>query len=372
MGHLQIQGLQKMYDNKVEVLKDINIDVAHGEFVVLVGPSGCGKSTLLRCIAGLEDITSGKIIIDGKEVNDLSPADRDIAMVFQDYALYPHMSVKENLSFGLKIRKVSQDEIDKRVHTVSQSLNIDHLLDRKPSQLSGGQRQRVAIGRAIVRNPVLFLFDEPLSNLDAQLRVQTRIELAELHKQLGNTVVYVTHDQVEAMTLASRIVVLNKGVVQQIGAPLELYHKPANKFVAQFIGSPSMNFFDGELMKQDGKTIFIFEDVQLDLSDTPNVPKNPGKYTLGIRPESFKVLAQSGREAEGLVDIRPTTILLEPHGHESHLVAKLGKSQIVVRSANPKRLEVMTKSKAGDILPMTIERKEIHWFELGDFGSRIV
>lgn len=372
MGQLQIKNLRKIYDNKVEVLKDIDIEANHGEFVVLVGPSGCGKSTLLRCIAGLEEVTSGDILISGKRVNDLSPSERDIAMVFQDYALYPHMSVKENLSFGLKIRKTPLAEIEKRVQTASQSLDINHLLDRKPSQLSGGQRQRVAIGRAIVRNPSLFLFDEPLSNLDAQLRAQTRIELASLHRQLGNTVVYVTHDQVEAMTLASRIVVLNKGVVQQIGAPLEIYHAPKNKFVAQFIGSPSMNFFDGDLVVRDGKSLFMFENAQIDLTGAPNLPAQPGPYSLGVRPESLKVLARDGREADGVVDFKPMVVLLEPHGHEAHLVAKIGSHQIVIRSANPKRLEIMGAAKPGETLPTTIERKEIHWFERGPFGRRVV
>ena len=256
MAKLVIKDLNKIYENKVEVLKNVNIEAGHGEFLVLVGPSGCGKSTLLRMIAGLEDITSGSIEIGERIVNELPPAERDIAMVFQDYALYPHMTVRENLSFGLRIKKRPQDEINERIQTASKMLDIDHLLDRKPSQLSGGQRQRVAIGRAIVRKPALFLFDEPLSNLDAQLRSQTRIELAALHQKVGATVVYVTHDQVEAMTLADRIAVLNKGRVQQLGSPLELYNNPVNTFVASFIGNPSMNFFKGNLEISGSRKVF--------------------------------------------------------------------------------------------------------------------
>jgi len=225
MATLELKAVRKTYDNRTAVLHGIDLTAADGEFIVLVGPSGCGKSTLLRMIAGLEDISGGDVFIAGKRVNDLAPSERDIAMVFQDYALYPHMSVRENLSFGLKIRKVAKSEITTRVEAASKTLSIDHLLDRRPSQLSGGQRQRVAIGRAIVRNPSIFLFDEPLSNLDAQLRAQTRIEIASLHQKMKTTIVYVTHDQVEAMTLASRIVVLDKGRVQQVGTPLELYNQ---------------------------------------------------------------------------------------------------------------------------------------------------
>lgn len=371
MSSLTIKNLGKVYDGKVEVLTNVNIEVQHGEFVVLVGPSGCGKSTLLRTIAGLEEATSGDVIIGERRVNELPPAERDIAMVFQDYALYPHMTVRENLSFGLRIRKEKQDAIDSRVKSASTMLGIEHLLDRKPSQLSGGQRQRVAIGRAIVREPGIYLFDEPLSNLDAKLRAQTRIELAALHKNVGNTVVYVTHDQVEAMTLATKIVILSKGIVQQVGAPLDVYHKPINKFVASFIGSPGMNFLDGELKFENGKKLFhtTFGEV-IDFSDAPT-PKAAGKMTLGLRPESIKVLARSGRESEGKADLKLVVTLLEPHGHESHLVVKLGNEQGIVRSANPKRLEVMGSAKPGDVLPATVERSELHWFAPDADGQRL-
>ncbi|MBM3381324.1 MAG: sn-glycerol-3-phosphate ABC transporter ATP-binding protein UgpC [Betaproteobacteria bacterium] len=370
MAKLVIKDLNKVYDNKVEVLKNVNIEAGHGEFLVLVGPSGCGKSTLLRMIAGLEDISSGAIEIGDRVVNELAPAERDIAMVFQDYALYPHMTVRENLSFGLRIKKRPQEEIDERIQTASKMLNIDHLLDRKPSQLSGGQRQRVAIGRAIVRKPALFLFDEPLSNLDAQLRSQTRIELAALHQKVGATVVYVTHDQVEAMTLADRIAVLNKGKVQQLGSPLDLYNTPVNTFVASFIGNPSMNFFKGNLEISGGQKIFSFNGLKFDFSDAPT-PKKSGTYTLGLRPEALKVLAKEGREAEGKIDCKPEVLLIEPHGHETHLVANIAGQQVIIRSANPKRLQVMEAASRGSVLATTIDRKVMHWFDSTEEGGRV-
>lgn len=372
MAKLSIKNLRKTYENKVTVLNNVNVEAADGEFVVLVGPSGCGKSTLLRSIAGLEEVSSGEIFIGDRMVNNLAPADRDIAMVFQDYALYPHMTVRENLAFGLKIRKTPLDEIEKRVKSASTMLEIDSLLDRKPAQLSGGQRQRVAIGRAIVRQPSLFLFDEPLSNLDAQLRSQTRIELAALHEKVGATVVYVTHDQVEAMTLADRIVVLNKGIVQQMGSPLELYNRPANVFVASFIGNPSMNFFDGTLRTEGGKKIFQMSGgVEVDFSEAPT-PGSSGDFRLGLRPEAIKVLTEagSGRESEGNVDMIPEVLLLEPHGHESHLVCRLSGQQLIIRSANPKRLKVMERAVCGDKLKCTIDRNDLHWFESTGDGNR--
>ena len=240
MADVRLRGIGKSY-GAVDVIKSIDLDISHGEFVVFVGPSGCGKSTLLRMIAGLEDITHGELLIGGRLCNDIAPRDRGIAMVFQSYALYPHMTVYDNVGFALKLAKVPWDERDAKILDAARTLQMEHLLDRKPAQLSGGQRQRVAIGRAIVRHPEVFLFDEPLSNLDAALRVDMRMEIARLHQELGATMIYVTHDQVEAMTLADKIVVLDRGVVQQVGAPLELYHRPANLFVAGFIGSPKMN-----------------------------------------------------------------------------------------------------------------------------------
>ncbi len=246
MGQVVLKGINKFYDS-VHAVKDVNLQIRDKEFVVFVGPSGCGKTTTLRMIAGLEAISSGQISIDGNVINELAPMDRDIAMVFQNYALYPHMSVQDNMAFGLKMRKFERPEIDKRVREAADILGIGELLMRKPRQLSGGQRQRVALGRAIVRHPRVFLFDEPLSNLDAKLRVQMRVELKKLHLRLGTTAIYVTHDQVEAMTLGDRVVVMKDGVVQQVGEPLELYNQPANKFVAGFIGSPAMNFAPADL-----------------------------------------------------------------------------------------------------------------------------
>ncbi len=362
MAHLQIRDLHKVYGGKVEVLRDVNIEAQKGEFVVLVGPSGCGKSTLLRMIAGLEDITGGEIFIEGKKVNDLPPAERDIAMVFQDYALYPHMSVRENLAFGLRIKKFSDDEISSRIAEASRMLNIERLLERRPAQLSGGQRQRVAIGRAIVRHPAMFLFDEPLSNLDAKLRAQTRIEIAALQRKLGTTAVYVTHDQVEAMTLGHRIVVLNKGKVQQCGAPLDLYNTPVNTFVAGFIGNPSMNFFRGKLEIADGKKIFRCADAIMDFTDA-STPQNSCECILGVRPEAFRVPLPSDELNHSKVDLRAQVVIAEPHGHETHLVASVAEAQIIVRSANPKRVAVMEKAIAGDMIELNIDRTALHWFE---------
>ena len=367
---LKISGLSKIYDNKVRVLNNINLEVKEREFLVLVGPSGCGKSTLLRTIAGLEETTEGEIFIAGRNVTQLQPRDRDIAMVFQDYALYPHMTVRENLAFGLKMRKTPKDQIEQEILRAARILKIEAYLDRRPAQLSGGQRQRVAIGRAIVRRASLFLFDEPLSNLDAKLRSATRIELADLHHKIGATSVYVTHDQVEAMTLADRIVVLNGGDIQQMGAPLELYHKPANKFVASFIGSPTINLLDGELTIRGTQKTFSSGSLTIDLSDAP-CPTQSGSYTLGLRPEAIKVLANSGREASGKVDMTVEMIMREPHGHEVHMVATAGEHQLIIRSANPQRLEIISQAKRGDKLPCTLDRAALHWFEPGDIGLRI-
>ncbi|ODT48010.1 sn-glycerol-3-phosphate ABC transporter ATP-binding protein UgpC [Devosia sp. 63-57] len=294
MAGLELKNLQKSY-GAVDVIKGIDLEIEHGEFVVFVGPSGCGKSTLLRMIAGLEDITGGELSIGGRVVNAMEPRDRGIAMVFQSYALYPHMSVYDNVGFGLMLAKTPKDVRDAKIREAARILQMEHLLDRKPSQLSGGQRQRVAIGRAIVRQPEVFLFDEPLSNLDAALRVDMRMEIAKLHAELGATMIYVTHDQVEAMTLADKIVVLDGGVVQQVGAPIELYQRPANLFVAGFIGSPRMNFVPVAVDKIEGETITVSG------KDVVSVPvkigaanARPGEaLTLGVRPHDL-VVAPSG------------------------------------------------------------------------------
>ena len=275
----------------VEVIKGIDLDIEDGEFVVFVGPSGCGKSTLLRMVAGLEDVTSGELLIDGRLVNEVQPKDRGIAMVFQTYAIFPHMSVRENIAFGLTIAGASRSEKAEKVSEAARILRMEHLLDRRPAQLSGGQRQRVAIGRAIVRDPSVFLFDEPLSNLDAALRLDMRMEIAKLHKTLGTTMIYVTHDQVEAMTLADRIAVLSDGYVQQIGPPMDLYHNPENLFVAGFLGSPKMNFLDVEVKEVREETAIVASDLLLPI-EIPTAGKDAQKGvrgTLGIRPQYLSV-----------------------------------------------------------------------------------
>ena len=289
MSQLSLKHLEKSF-NEARIIKGIDLEVSEGEFVVFVGPSGCGKSTLLRMIAGLEDVTEGEIAISGKVVNDLPPVERGIAMVFQSYALYPHMTVYENIAFPLRVEKLPKDEVDARVQAAAKVLQLEPRLQHRPGQLSGGQRQRVAIGRAIVRQPKIFLFDEPLSNLDAALRSEMRIELMELHKRLGSTMIYVTHDQVEAMTMADKIVVLDAGVISQVGSPLELYHRPDNLFVAGFIGSPKMNFIKGTVTSADGTTATI----DLGALGTLNLPRQSKviagqSVTVGIRPEHLRL-----------------------------------------------------------------------------------
>ena len=290
MGAINITEVGKIYPNGTRALEDVNIEINDGEFVVLVGPSGCGKTTLLRMVAGLEDITEGEISIADKVVNDVAPKDRDIAMVFQNYALYPHMSVYDNMAFSLKLRKLPKNEIEAKVKDAAKTLEIDELLDRKPKALSGGQRQRVAMGRAIVRSPQAFLMDEPLSNLDAKLRVQMRAELGELHSQLETTTLYVTHDQVEAMTMGDRVAVIRKGVLQQIDTPREIYLYPKNIFVAGFIGSPAMNFVYANIDVSGKETKLIFGDTEIVSSHAPKslADFNDQKIVLGIRPEAFE------------------------------------------------------------------------------------
>ncbi|TJV15512.1 MAG: sn-glycerol-3-phosphate ABC transporter ATP-binding protein UgpC, partial [Mesorhizobium sp.] len=313
MAQVIVRNIVKRYGN-AQVIHGVNVDIADGEFVILVGPSGCGKSTLLRMIAGLEAISGGEISIGGRVVNDVLPKDRDIAMVFQNYALYPHKNVAANMGFSLKIKGRPKAEIDAKVKKAADILDLGKLLDRFPKQLSGGQRQRVAMGRAIVRDPQVFLFDEPLSNLDAQLRVAMRVEIKELHQRLGTTIVYVTHDQIEAMTMADKIVVMKDGKVEQIGAPLDLYDNPGNVFVAGFIGSPAMNFIKGKIDAKDGRQVFA--------SDTGSVlPVEEGRaqdgqpVVYGIRPEHIDI-APDGLSA--IVSV------LEPTGSETQIFAKLG------------------------------------------------
>ena len=320
MGAININNVGKIYPNGTRALEDVNIEINDGEFVVLVGPSGCGKTTLLRMVAGLEDITEGEISIADKVVNEIAPKDRDIAMVFQNYALYPHMSVYDNMAFSLKLRKLPKDEIDQKVKDAAKTLEIDELLERKPKALSGGQRQRVAMGRAIVRNPQAFLMDEPLSNLDAKLRVQMRAELGQLHSQLETTTLYVTHDQVEAMTMGDRVAVIRKGVLQQIDTPREIYLYPKNIFVAGFIGSPAMNFVYAEIKTSTKGTTLIFGNDKILAKDAPEALKEyEGKeIVLGIRPEAFEDSVYANKK-EFTEEINIDVSLLEQLGSDTYI-----------------------------------------------------
>jgi multiple sugar transport system ATP-binding protein len=332
MAEVALRQVTKRYDD-VEAVRGINLDIPNNEFVVLVGPSGCGKSTTLRMIAGLEEVTSGDIFIGGEIVNDLPPKDRDIAMVFQNYALYPHMSAFENMSFGLKLRKFPKDEIRKRVDNAARILDITALLDRKPKALSGGQRQRVAMGRAIVRDPKVFLFDEPLSNLDAKLRVQMRTEIKRVHQMVKTTTVYVTHDQVEAMTLADRVVVMNNGVIEQIAAPQELYHQPTTRFVAGFIGSPAMNFIRCRLEGNGaGLRVRISDAVSLPVPASRSAryqPLNGKELIFGLRPEHITEPRRSDRD--GNCEFSITLDVVEPMGMETMVFFKVDGQEVCGR-----------------------------------------
>lgn len=333
MARVVLNDITKIFAKNVVAVDKANIDIGDKEFVVLVGPSGCGKSTTLRMIAGLEEITSGDIYIDDRKVNDLPPKDRDIAMVFQNYALYPHMTVYQNMAFGLKLRKYPKKEIEKRVKEAAEILGIQNLLDRKPKALSGGQRQRVAVGRAIVRKPKVFLFDEPLSNLDAKLRAQMRTEISKLHRQLETTMIYVTHDQGEAMTMGDRIVVMKDGVILQIDSPLDLYNKPHGLFVAGFIGSPSMNFMEGVISNSDG-VWFDEGKIKLPIPDTfkNSVEKYVGeKVIFGIRPED---VYESDTKPEGrfLCNLTATVEVVEPMGNEIFIYLNTGNSSFIART----------------------------------------
>lgn len=332
MASVTFENVTKIYSNGLLAVDRASFTVEDGELMVLVGPSGCGKSTTLRMLAGLESVTHGLISIDDVVVNEIPPKDRDVAMVFQNYALYPHMTVFNNMAFGLKLRKYSKAEIKERVGQAAEILGITDILDRKPKQLSGGQQQRVAVGRAIVRKPKVFLFDEPLSNLDAKLRVQMRTELARLHRELNATMVYVTHDQTEAMTLGDRIVVMNEGTIQQIDAPVTLYHQPQNLFVAGFIGSPAMNFIDGHIEGREGTLSFVAKKRDLCIAMPTN---SEGIYdgqpvVLGVRPENLHLLADiNSKENNGVVEAE---IILEEHlGAESHVYGKTASTTLMAR-----------------------------------------
>lgn len=334
MAGVKLENLGKVYPNGYVAVKDINLEICDKEFMVLVGPSGCGKTTTLRMVAGLEEATSGNLFIGDRLVNDVAPKDRNIAMVFQNYALYPHMSVYDNIAFGLKLRKVPKQEIKEKVSKVASVLGIEDLLDRKPKQLSGGQRQRVALGRAIVREPEVFLMDEPLSNLDAKLRVQMRAELIKLHQEIHSTFIYVTHDQTEAMTMGTRICVMNKGEIQQVGTPREIYQKPANVFVASFIGAPQMNFMDSVVVERDGNLYISFNGVNIEL--TPEIQqllrtKNyvNQKVILGIRPEDIIINSGGFKVNVDMVELLGSEIYIHYLINEKFYIAKV-KSDVEV------------------------------------------
>ncbi len=355
MAEVILKDITKIYDNKIVVNK-VNLEINGNEFVVIVGPSGCGKTTTLRMIAGLEEISEGELYINQKLVNDLPPKDRDIAMVFQNYALYPHMNVFENMAFGLRIRKMSEDEIKKRVNEAAKLLEIDQLLNRLPRQLSGGQRQRVAMGRAIVRNPSVFLFDEPLSNLDAKLRTQMRSELARLHKRIGATTIYVTHDQVEAMTLADKIVIMNNGVVQQIGTPIEIYNRPKNIFVAGFIGSPTMNFVECKFKKENERTYLQGDKWSFEIPPVYE-PEN-SNVILGIRPENIFLVEPGSAIFSGELEIK------EVLGSELYLYVKCGSFTLCVRQ------EASHKFEIGETLYLNFKPESLRLFNKSN-GQRI-
>lgn len=356
MAEVLLKDITKVYDGGVKAVDKANIEIKDREFVVLVGPSGCGKSTTLRMIAGLEDITDGDLMIDAKRMNDEAPKDRDIAMVFQNYALYPHMSVYDNMAFGLRIRKFPKAEIEARVKEAAQILDIEELLERKPKALSGGQRQRVALGRAIVRKPKVFLFDEPLSNLDAKLRVQMRAEISSLHNRLQATVVYVTHDQVEAMTMGDKIVVMKSGIIQQIGSPLKLYNDPINRFVAGFMGTPPMNIAAADITEESGSIIAREEGMSVTIPKEREDALKPyvgKKILLGVRSEDLIFTDKPGTN-----NLRASVSVIEPLGNETHLYIDTKENQYIARSLPENEFKV------GDEVNFTPNVDKIQFFDI--------
>jgi len=359
MAKVILKSVNKVFSGDIHAVNDVNLDVQDREFLVLVGPSGCGKSTTLRMVAGLEEITSGEIYIEDTLINDVQPKDRDLAMVFQNYALYPHMSVYSNMAFGLRMRKFQRAEIDKRVTDAASMLGIQSLLHRKPRELSGGQRQRVAVGRAIVRKPKVFLFDEPLSNLDAKMRVQMRTELSKLHTRLRSTMIYVTHDQVEAMTMGDRIVVMKDGFIQQVADPIHLYENPVNKFVAGFIGSPPMNFCDGRLIRKEGHiyfqeekvTVKVAGDMENKLSDYVNQ-----EIVFGIRPEDIYDRLFVGQSSPDNT-VKATVEVIEPMGSEVFLYLNTGRTTLIGK------VDVHTQASLGQELEFVFDMAKVHFFD---------
>ena len=368
MAEVILKNVRKVYDKDIVAVDNANIEIKDKEFVVLVGPSGCGKSTTLRMIAGLEEITDGEIYIDGNIVNDIPPKDRDIAMVFQNYALYPHMTVYQNMAFGLKLRKYPKNEIDDRVQEAADILGIQDLLERKPKALSGGQRQRVAVGRAIVRKPKVFLFDEPLSNLDAKLRVQMRTEISKLHSRLEATMIYVTHDQMEAMTMGDRIVVMRDGRINQVDTPLQLYNDPVDQFVAGFIGSPSMNFLNGKIVSDNGTLVFDEGNIKLPLpaSYAKDLQGHVDQeVSFGIRPEDIHDPATLVTNNENVIEVTAKVEVVEPMGNEVFLYLTTGKSSFVAR-VDPVHVPVVDQD-----VKLTIEIDKAHFFDHKNEASLI-
>lgn len=361
MADLSLRHIYKIYSGNVTAVKDFNLEIADKEFIVFVGPSGCGKSTTLRMIAGLEDISKGELYIGGELKNDVSPKDRDIAMVFQNYALYPHMTVYDNMAFGLKLRKIPKDVIDTKVREAAKVLDIEHLLDRKPKALSGGQRQRVAMGRAIVREPKVFLMDEPLSNLDAKLRVQMRTEIAKLHKKLETTFIYVTHDQTEAMTLGTRIVVMKDGIVQQVDTPQQLYNHPVNIFVAGFIGSPQMNFIETKVVNNNDKISLQFEKNLIPLNEEHSkIIKEKGyigkDIIMGIRPENIDDDKEFIEKHNNSV-INAKVVVTELMGAETYLYLNEGKANFTAK------VDGSSKARVGDTIKIAFNNDKLHVFD---------
>lgn len=361
MANVELRNISKIYDGKVHVVSNVSLNINDKEFVVLVGPSGCGKTTTLRMIAGLEEITSGELYIDNTKMNNVSPKDRDIAMVFQNYALYPHMTVYENMAFGLKLRKYPKEEINRRVNEAAKILGLENYLNRKPKALSGGQRQRVAVGRAIVRKPKVFLFDEPLSNLDAKLRVQMRTEISKLHQDLEATIIYVTHDQTEAMTMGDRIVVMKDGIVQQVDTPLNLYNNPLNKFVAGFIGSPSMNFLEGNIILHNNDVCFESKEKTFSFILDEILSEKAQNYIgkslwLGIRPENISDIESADQHFNTNLEVKLE--IVEPMGNEIFIYFSIDSTQFVARI--PARTKPLPNTK----MNLFFDLSKVHFFDL--------